>query len=98
VSVITIADRHEAMASGIADFLKSGGIRVELDAGSEKIGYKIRQSSINKIPYAVIVGDKEVESGAVTVRRRDGENTAFESKGALLDFLRSKADNRDKTI
>jgi threonyl-tRNA synthetase len=98
VSVVTIADRHEPVASGTAGFLKAGGIRVELDIGSEKIGYKIRQSSINKIPYAVIVGDKEAESGAVTVRRRDGENLEFESNAALLAFLKNKSDNRDNTI
>lgn len=74
VAILNIADRHLDYAGSLHDYLKEKGIRVSVDDENEKIGYKIRQATVRKVPYLVIIGDKEVEQQKVTVRKRDGEN------------------------
>lgn len=66
--VIPIADRHHEYAHKIASRMKQEGIRVEVDARNEKTGYKIREGQLQKIPYMLIVGDREVEADSVSVR------------------------------
>ncbi|MBF0464612.1 MAG: threonine--tRNA ligase [Nitrospirae bacterium] len=87
VSVLTISERHAPFADEMSSYLKSQGIRVEKDTANEKINYKVRQSTVKKIPYAVIIGDKEAESGALSVRKRNGDNISFQSKEDFLSFL-----------
>lgn len=70
VMVIPIADRHVCYASEVADKLRRNGFRVEIDDRNEKTGYKIREAQLQKIPYMLIVGDREKEAGAVSVRSR----------------------------
>lgn len=74
VRVMTISERHSDYALEIAGRLKDEGVRVETDTENEKIGHKIREATIRKIPYLVIIGDKEVEERKLTVRKRSGEN------------------------
>ncbi|MCL0096364.1 threonine--tRNA ligase [Thermodesulfovibrionales bacterium] len=74
VSVLTIAARHGDYAAEVYKILKRSGVRVEANLENEKIGYKIREATVRKIPYLVIIGDKEVSEGKVTVRKRNGEN------------------------
>ena len=74
VKVMPITDKQRDYAKGIYERLLKDGIRVELDDRSEKIGYKIREAQLQKIPYMLIIGDKEIEAGAVGVRsRKDGD-------------------------
>ena len=75
VEILPISDDHVEFANKVKDALAAAGIdRVEVDARNEKIGYKIREAQLEKVPYMLIVGAKEVESGTVSVRsRRDGE-------------------------
>lgn len=74
VRVLPITDRQHDYAEQVAAELKAQGIRVETDSRSEKIGYKIREGQLQKIPYLLVVGEKEMESGAVAVRhRRQGD-------------------------
>jgi threonyl-tRNA synthetase len=68
--VLPIADRHVPFAATVRDRLAAAGIRVELDERQEKIGYKIREAQLQKVPYMLVVGDREVEQGAVAVRSR----------------------------
>lgn len=68
--IIPIADRHHEEAFQIAQKLKDCGIRVEVDDRSEKLGYKLREAQLQKLPYMLVVGDKEIEDGTVSVRRR----------------------------
>jgi threonyl-tRNA synthetase len=83
--VLPIADRHMAYAQSVRHRLTAGGLRVELDERQEKIGYKIREAQLQKIPYMLVVGDKEVADGAVAVRSRArGDQGAR----AVDDFLR----------
>ena len=84
VKVLSIADRHIEYAKKVVSKLASENLRVELDDRSEKIGYKIREAQLQKIPYMLIIGDKEVEQNQVGVRSRsDGDIGAM----SLEDFI-----------
>lgn len=85
VAILTIAERHSGQASQVAGMLKANGIRTEVNIDNEKIGHKIRESTIRKIPYLVIIGDKEISEARLSVRRRNGENLG---SIAEEDFLR----------
>ena len=80
--IIPITERHHDYANELAREMKKVGIRVDVDARSEKMGYKIREGQMQKIPYMLVVGDKEVESRAVSVRKR-GEGD-IGSRGVLI--------------
>lgn len=75
VKVLPIADRHFEYASQLEEKLSAAGLRVETDYRNEKIGFKIREARLQKLPYMLIVGDSEVENGTVSVRKRgeDGD-------------------------
>ena len=73
VKILPIADRHFDYAYDVKKQLEAKGMRVELDDRNEKIGYKIREARLQKVPYMLVIGDSEVEAGAVAVRQR-GEN------------------------
>lgn len=74
VQILPIGESHVEYANKIKNMLESHNMRVSVDARNEKIGYKIREAQLQKTPYMLVVGDKEVENGAVSVRsRRDGE-------------------------
>jgi threonyl-tRNA synthetase len=72
--LIPIADRHIAYAEQVASRLKDAGLRVEIDASSDRMGNKIRKAQEQKVPYMLVVGDKEAEAGTVAVRLRTNEN------------------------
>lgn len=74
LKVLTITDRQNEYAEKLVKKLKDLDIRVELDNRNEKIGYKIRQGQVEKIPYLLVVGDKEMESGSISVRKYGGED------------------------
>jgi len=82
--VIPIADRHLDYAVGVAEQLIAAGLRVEVDRRNERMNAKIRDAQNQKVPYMLVVGDKEVESGAVALRLRSGENPG---PMALSEFL-----------
>jgi threonyl-tRNA synthetase len=87
--VLTIADRHHDYAVRVADALRAGGLRVATDLRNEKITYKIREHSLQKLPYQLIVGDKEQEASTVAVRNRGGEDLGSMPVASLLErFLR----------
>ena len=74
VKILPITDKHHEYAKSLAEEMKKYGIRVEVDDRSEKTGYKIREAQLSKVPYMLIVGDKEVEENKVSVRnRKDGD-------------------------
>lgn len=74
VKVLPITDRTLEYAEGVCDKLMRAGIRCEVDRRNEKIGYKIREAKLEKIPYVLVVGDKEAEEGTVNVNKRGVEN------------------------
>ena len=71
--ILTITDRSDEMAKALAERLEKEGIRTELDLRNEKIGFKVREAQMMKIPYMLVLGDKEVEQNVVNVRTRKGE-------------------------
>jgi threonyl-tRNA synthetase len=70
--VLPIADRHAAYAREVRERIGAAGLRVELDERQEKIGYKIREAQVQKIPYMLVIGDREAAEGTVAVRTRAG--------------------------
>jgi threonyl-tRNA synthetase len=78
VAVLPITDAHQAWAREVADALRAGGLRVEVDERSEKLGLKIREATLLKVPYMLVLGDKEVEARGVAPRGRDGNQGALE--------------------
>ena len=86
--IVTIGDRHEQHARSIGELLHQAGVRALVEASSDKLGAKIRQAQLEKIPFMLVVGDKEVEGKGAAVRLRDGTDKGFMSTEALLDFLR----------
>jgi threonyl-tRNA synthetase len=74
VIIIPIADRHLKYAHQVDSELKAGGLRAQVDTRSERMNLKIRQAQLQKIPYMLVIGDKEVESASVSVRPRNGED------------------------
>lgn len=94
VKVLPITDRTKDYAQEIADKLDAAGVRVETDFRSEKIGYKIREAQNLKIPYMLVVGDKEAENGTVSVRHRsDGDLGAVaynEFESMIKDLIKSR--------
>ena len=89
VVVMNVADRHADYASDVAIGLKEKGFRAAVDLRNEKITYKIREHSIQKLPYQIIVGDKEVSAGLVSVRARTGEDLGQMSIDELESRLTS---------
>ena len=82
VVVMPITDRTRDYAKSVADKLASAGYRTETDLRNEKIGYKIREAQMQKVPYMLVLGDKEAEAGLVTVRKRgEGDLGAMELEG-----------------
>ncbi len=94
IRFIPIADRHLPYVNEIAAKLEAAGLRCTIDDRAEKMGYKIRQAQLEKIPYMIIAGDSEAESKTVSVRsRRDGDLGSMSSDallGRLLDEIASK--------
>ncbi|MCX5736120.1 MAG: threonine--tRNA ligase [candidate division NC10 bacterium] len=72
--VLPVADRHHAYATSVSDRLRAAGLRVEVDGRNEKIGLKIREAEVQKVPYILVVGDKEITAGTVSVRLRGGQD------------------------
>ena len=92
VRVLPISDRLHDNAKEVEKTLSAAGIRVTTDMRSEKIGYKIREAQLEKIPYMLIIGDKEVESGTVSVRsRKEGDVGSMEVDAFLSRVLKEIA-------
>ena len=95
VKILPITDRQVEYANALCEQMKAMGIRVKVDDRSEKIGYKIREAQMEKVPYMLIVGEKEMEAGQVAVRRRDKGDTGAVSADEFIATV--LADIADKT-
>ncbi|XCH47519.1 threonine--tRNA ligase [Thermodesulfovibrio sp. 3907-1M] len=94
VEVMSISEKHVDYAKQVYDKLIQKSVRVKLNTENEKIGYKIRQGTLNKVPYMVIVGDKEMESGKITVRLREGKNLELITIDEFLQQLFERIQQR----
>ncbi|MFN2184227.1 MAG: threonine--tRNA ligase [Anaerolineae bacterium] len=84
VVLVPIADRHNEYAHDVADRLRAAGLRVEVNDSSDRMQAKIRDAQLQKVPYMLVMGDREVEGGSVAVRLRDGEDLGAKS---VSDFI-----------
>jgi threonyl-tRNA synthetase len=98
VALLPIAERHLAYAGRVQEALVGVGIRVFLDTRNEKLGYKIREAEIQKVPLMLVVGDQEVADGTVTPRHRRGSKQSNEA--VALDVMVSElaADARERRV
>jgi threonyl-tRNA synthetase len=87
--VLPISDRHLGYAGTVRDRLRAAGLRVDLDDRQEKIGYKIREAQLQKVPYMLVVGDRESAEGTVSVRTRAGGD---QGASAVGDFIAKASD------
>jgi threonyl-tRNA synthetase len=94
VRVLTLTGRQEAYGAVVRDRLRAAGIRAELDDRGEKLGYKIREAQIEKIPYAVVVGDAEMENDTVAPRRHGGGGGVAMPLQAFIDQVRAESTPR----
>ena len=90
--MLNITDAQAEYAQNIQKLLQSKGFRVNIDLRNEKIGYKIREHTIQRIPYLLVAGDREVESQTVAVRTRQGEDRGSITIEALLELLTKELD------
>jgi len=94
VAVMNVTDRQEGYVREVVEALQAAGIRAEADLRNEKITYKIREHSIQKLPYQLILGDKEVAARTVSARTRSGENLAPVALEAFISQLQGEIAGR----
>jgi threonyl-tRNA synthetase len=90
VSVMTITDRHIPYGEEVVRSFRDAGVRVEEDFRNEKIGFKIREARNQRVPYMIILGDKEMESGNLAVRKRGEKSTSVFSTDEFLELYRQE--------
>ncbi|MBA1334320.1 MAG: Threonyl-tRNA synthetase [Firmicutes bacterium] len=95
VKVLPITDKHNGYAEGIRERLTELGFRVEADLRNEKVGYKIREAQMEKIPFMLVVGDKEMESDTVSVRSRGKGDTGASSLEEFAGMLKNIVENKE---
>ncbi len=96
--MIPIAERHVEYANKVADQLKSAGVRVEVDPRNEKMNAKIREHAMLKVPFLLVVGDKEAEAGKVNVRTRGHEKTADMPTAEFVEKIRKLIAEKSATL
>lgn len=94
-AILPITDSQNEYAEQVARDLRANGLRVEVDSRSEKVGFKIREAQLQKVPYMLVVGKREAESGRVAIRHRKAGHTGTKTLGDFLDDVRPLIDNRD---
>ena len=94
VKVLSISEKFLPYAKEVENKLKDAGIRVENDERNEKIGYKLRQSITEKVPYAIIIGEKEEQDGTVSVRNRGSKDTRVMSVDELVKEILDKVQTK----
>jgi len=92
--VMPITDAQTEYASGLVSKMRGRGLRVEMDSRNEKIGFKIREAQLQKIPYMLVIGEREVKDGNASVRRRGGENLGPVNMEEFLDRILEEAKAR----
>jgi threonyl-tRNA synthetase len=98
VVVLPLADRHVAYADSVRARLADAGFRVQVDARVEKIGFKIREAQLQKIPYMLVVGDREAENGTVAVRSRSGGDLGSQRLDVFLASAREEVDKKSSQL
>ena len=96
VKVIPVSEKSMDYATGVYEKLKASGIRTELDHKDEKVGYKIRQAQLEKVPYMLVLGEKEAAEGAITVRSRDKGDLGAAGLDAFIEDIKKMIETKEK--
>ncbi len=96
--ILNITDKQAVFARKVEETLKNQGLRVKSDLRNEKIGFKIREHTIQRIPYLLVVGDRETEAGTVAVRTRSGEDLGSLSIEQLAAGLTAESASHGRTV
>jgi threonyl-tRNA synthetase len=94
-AVLPLADRHNGYAGEVAAALRAGGLRADVDERTESVGRKIREAELRKVPYMLVVGDREAEERAVSLRRHGEGDLGTVTLDAVVERLADEADGRD---
>ena len=94
VQIIPVSEKHFDYACELKNKLTEAGIRVEADMRNEKLGYKIREAQMEKIPYMLIIGDKETEEKTVSVRSRKNGDLGTKSQEEFIEYIIEEIDNK----
>jgi threonyl-tRNA synthetase len=89
--VLTVTDNQLTYAADVFSQLQQAGIRVQKDFRNEKLGFKVREAQLQKVPYMLVIGDKELETATVTPRYRDGKNLSPMTVVEFIEFVRTEA-------
>ncbi len=92
VKILPISDRFISYSKEVINVLKKFGIRCEMDSRAEKIGYKIREAQLDKVPYMIVVGQKEMENGVVSVRKREVGDLGSIEISEFITILKSESE------
>lgn len=95
IRILPIGDEQESYAQSLADRLEDAGMRVTVDARNEKIGYKIRAAQLEKIPYMLVIGEKEMSEGSVAVRSRKTGDIGTMPVDEFFAFAKKQIDEKD---
>ncbi len=95
VKVIPVSEKSMDYANGVYEQLKAAGIRTELDRKDEKVGYKIRQAQLEKVPYMLVLGEKEAAEGAITVRSRDKGDLGAAQLDAFIGDVKKMIETKE---
>ncbi|MBD5553081.1 MAG: threonine--tRNA ligase, partial [Desulfovibrio sp.] len=76
----------------LRDELRRNGVRVSLDERNEKLGFKVREAQLAKIPYILVIGEKEAQAGGAAVRLRNGENLGIKTAGEIMEMVHAESE------
>src|SRR5690606_32870459 len=96
IAVLNITDRQAQYCEEVTEKLLNQGFRASVDLRNEKIGFKIREHTLNRVPYLLVIGDKELEAKTVAVRTRSGEDLGSMTLDALMDKLTTEAAHKGR--
>jgi threonyl-tRNA synthetase len=96
--ILNITDRQAGFARKVEETLQNQGLRVKSDLRNEKIGFKIREHTIRRVPYLLVIGDRETEAGTVAVRTRSGGDLGSMSIEQLAEGLKAESASRGRTV
>ena len=94
VKILPIVDRHHDYSAHVERKLKENGVRVEIDYRNEKIGYKIREAQLERVPYMLVIGDKEVEGESVALRSRKEGDRGSIGLDAFIEMISNEIRSR----
>jgi threonyl-tRNA synthetase len=96
--VLSITDRQDEYVSKITESLKNQGFRVESDLRNEKVGFKIREHTLRRVPYLLVAGDKEVAANTLAVRSRSGKDLGPMVPETFAERLRVELESRGREV